>query len=132
MHSNSIIEQTFETRKLLTLAISKQFFGCFINFQTYSDWWLVNGISNYLANLYFKKSFGNNEYKYQIYSDLKEVCLFEKEHGYICLDFKTDGKEMNFSSFASINAASSANSSSNSSSMKYNYSIRHPLMLSRA
>jgi transcription initiation factor TFIID subunit 2 len=108
------------------LGISKQFFGCFINYQTYSDWWLVNGISAYLANLYYKKAFGNNEFKYQIYSSLKEICSFEKTNGYICLDFKTEGKEMNFSISTSLNASSS----SSSGSTKYNYSIKHPLMLS--
>ena len=129
MHQNTIIDQTFETRKLLALAISRQFFGCFINYQMYSDWWLVNGIANYLANLFYKKAFGNNEFKYQIYSYMKEICAYEKENGYICLDFKVEGKEMSFSISSSLNASSSTSSGA-SGSTKYNFSIRHPLMLS--
>jgi transcription initiation factor TFIID subunit 2 len=132
LHSNAIIDQTFETRKYLALAISRQFFGCLINQQTYSDWWLINGISNYLASLYYKKAFGNNEYKHQIYCDLKEICSYEKENGYICLDFKTEGKEMNFSSIASMSASfnTASNAGSSTGSTKFHYSIRHPLMLS--
>lgn len=29
---------------------------------------------------------GNNEYKYMFYQEMKDVCAYEKEQGYILLD----------------------------------------------
>lgn len=52
----------------MALAIAEQFFGCFISMQSWSDTWLPKGISTYLAGLYAKKCFGNNEYRHWIHS----------------------------------------------------------------
>ena len=40
----------------------------------------------YLGLLYAGLVFGNNEYRYQIYSDLLRVCDYEKDNGGIILD----------------------------------------------
>lgn len=68
LHSNSIIDQTYITRKAMALAIAEQFFGCFISMQNWSDIWLPKGIATYLTGLYAKKCFGNNAYRDWIYS----------------------------------------------------------------
>jgi len=52
----------------MALAVAEQFFGCFISMQNSSDSWLSRGISIYLAGLYAKKFFGNNEYRQRIHS----------------------------------------------------------------
>lgn len=48
-------------------ALAKQFFGCFIVQQSWNDAWLTKGISAFLAGLYFRKTFGNNEYKHLVF-----------------------------------------------------------------
>lgn len=51
------------------------------------EFWLVSGLSHFFSGLYFKKLFGNNEYKHLIYQDLKDVCTYEREQGHVVLDF---------------------------------------------
>nr|CAG4643703.1 EOG090X00M6 [Lepidurus arcticus] len=86
LHTTSMIEQIYETRKTLSLAVAQQFFTCFISRQGWSDAWLTKGISTYLAGLYAKKSFGNNEYRIYIHQELQEVVKYEEEMGGIILD----------------------------------------------
>lgn len=50
------------------------------------EYWLISGLNQFFSGLYLKKIFGNNEYRYLIYEDLKEVCKFEKEQGNLVLD----------------------------------------------
>lgn len=52
----------------MALAIAEQFFGCFLSRQSWSDWWLTNGISTYLCGLYAKKCFGLNAYREWIHN----------------------------------------------------------------
>ncbi|XP_074642286.1 transcription initiation factor TFIID subunit 2-like isoform X2 [Tubulanus polymorphus] len=86
LHSSAIIDQTMHSRKTMAVAVAKQFFGCFIPVQTWCDAWLVKGISGYLGNLYVKKAFGNNEYRFAISRDLKKVQNYEKHVCGIVLD----------------------------------------------
>lgn len=72
LYPNQIIDQVYISRKAMALAIAEQFFGCFISRQSWSDWWLTNGISTYLGGLYAKKCFGLNAYREWIHS----VCCF--------------------------------------------------------
>ncbi len=86
LHSNQIIDQTFITRKVLVNALARQYFGCFVTMFNWHSWWLLAGLAAHLANSYLKKILGNNEYKYIVYQEMKEVCQYEKENGYILLD----------------------------------------------
>ena len=86
LHSNQIIDQTFITRKVLVNALARQYFGCFVTMFNWHSWWLLVGLAAHLANSYLKKILGNNEYKYIVYQEMKEVCQYEKDHGYILLD----------------------------------------------
>ncbi|RWS10616.1 Transcription initiation factor TFIID subunit 2-like protein, partial [Dinothrombium tinctorium] len=86
LHSKHIIDQTYITRKILSQAIAQQFFGCFITMQSWSDAWLTRGISAFLASQYYKKSFGNNEYRYFVHKELNEVLEYEEKQGGIVLD----------------------------------------------
>nr|CAD7573934.1 unnamed protein product [Timema californicum] len=86
LHSPAIIDQTYITRKAMAQAIAEQFFGCFISMQNWSDTWLPKGISTYLCGLYAKKSFGNNEYRGWIHSELQEIVRYEEQFGGIVLD----------------------------------------------
>lgn len=86
LHSIAIVDQTYETRKVLSIAIAEQFFGCFITMHHWSDTWLAKGIAEYMCGLYSKKCFGNNEYREWIQNELAEVVKYEEQYGGIILD----------------------------------------------
>ncbi|CAH8561895.1 unnamed protein product [Dicrocoelium dendriticum] len=77
LHSPQIIDQAIETRKIISLAIASQFFGCFIAMHTWSDAWLPTGIAGYLSGLYQKRVFGNNEYRRIISNEMRQVTTYE-------------------------------------------------------
>ena len=37
LHPSAVIDQTYETRKLMAVAVAAQFFGCFISTEKWSD-----------------------------------------------------------------------------------------------
>ena len=86
LFSKRIIEQTMDTRKVMALALAYQFFGCFIGMQTWSDAWLPRGIAGYIASLYMKRAFGNNEYRLFISDETDAVCVYENTRQGIILD----------------------------------------------
>ncbi|CAN8006025.1 unnamed protein product, partial [Ixodes pacificus] len=51
-----------------------------------ADSWLPKGISAYLGGQYNKKAFGNNEYRFWVHRELKEVTAYEQEAGGVVLD----------------------------------------------
>jgi transcription initiation factor TFIID subunit 2 len=81
-----MIDQALQTRKVITQAVSQQFFTCFLTPQSIFEWWLSVGLATFFSGLYFRKLLGSNEYKYMIYQDMKEVCSYEREQGPITLD----------------------------------------------
>ncbi len=84
--SSQIIDQTMVTRRVVAYAVARQFFGCFITMFDWHSWWLVTGIAQFVTFLFVKKMMGNNEYKYIVYQEMREVCAYEREQGYILLD----------------------------------------------
>ena len=90
LHSSAVIDQVYETRIVCAKAIGEeipkflcihlqaifrqklnfvsasQYFGCYITTERWSDLWLRKGIPAYLAGLFVKKFFGNNEYRYSL------------------------------------------------------------------
>jgi transcription initiation factor TFIID subunit 2 len=93
LHSPRIIDDAFETRKLLATAISRQFFGCFATQLAWSDYWACCGPAGLLSAVYVRNTFGLNYYLETIRSQMKEVIAFEKSHGGIrlqCIDDMDD------------------------------------------
>lgn len=86
MSPSAIIDQTYETRKLVTEAVAQQFYGCFINAERWSDRWLRVGLASYLTGLFIRRTFGSNEYRYQIHQCMNQVVKYEEEFGGIILD----------------------------------------------
>ncbi|XP_046383438.1 transcription initiation factor TFIID subunit 2 [Ischnura elegans] len=86
LHPSSVIDQTYETRSAMAQGVAEQFIGCFISRQSWSDTWLTQGAATYLASLYAKRCFGNNQYRAWIHSELQEVVKYEEEFGGIVLD----------------------------------------------
>lgn len=85
LHSTAIVDQTYETRKSMALAIAEQFFGCFITMERWSDIWLPEGIASYLAGLYAKKCFGNNEYRDWVHSVSSFIYFNLKFSSQLCI-----------------------------------------------
>jgi len=86
LHPSAIIDQTYETRKIMALALAAQFFGCFISTEKWSDRWIKRGIPMYLMGLWVKKTFGNNEYRDLIHQHMYEIVKYEEKYGGIILD----------------------------------------------
>ncbi|KAJ3178561.1 hypothetical protein HDU85_005168 [Gaertneriomyces sp. JEL0708] len=69
-----IIDQTFETMRLLIGALTAQWFGHFVVPKTWADTWLTVGLCNYLSGLFLERFFGRNEYKFRLKKDMQRVC----------------------------------------------------------
>jgi aminopeptidase N len=78
LFDESIIDQVYQTRHVLSFALASQWFGNFIGFRSWSDMWLTTGIAGYMADLFYKKIFGNNEYRWLI---MKVRAKGEKKRG---------------------------------------------------
>lgn len=63
LRDSTIIDKTLKSRWLLSLALSLQWFGNFVCVRSWSDMWLRFGLSSYLAEQFFQKMFGLNEYR---------------------------------------------------------------------
>lgn len=90
LHSSHIIDQTFETRTVLSEALAAQYFGCFIEISSWSAAWLTRGISSFLSSQYGRKVFGNNEYRYRVQEIMKKLIDYEQKFGGIALDETSD------------------------------------------
>ncbi|XP_065647290.1 transcription initiation factor TFIID subunit 2 isoform X3 [Hydra vulgaris] len=77
LHPESVIEQTFISRKILVNGLAEQFFGMFVGMHSWCDLWLIQGIFRYLAGLFLKKHFGNNDYKLWLHKELELLCNYE-------------------------------------------------------
>uniref|UniRef100_A0A673FT94 Transcription initiation factor TFIID subunit 2-like n=1 Tax=Sinocyclocheilus rhinocerous TaxID=307959 RepID=A0A673FT94_9TELE len=85
LHSGMIIDQTPMTRRCLAQALAQQFFGCFISRMSWSDEWVLKGISGYIYGLYLKKTFGVNEYRHWIKEELEKIVEYELKMGGVLL-----------------------------------------------
>lgn len=84
LFSRRIIDQAIATRRIFSVAVAQQFFGCVLTPDSWAGAWLSYGIANYLAGLYQKRVFGNNEYRYLIDKDMKDVTRYEHScHGVV-------------------------------------------------
>ena len=86
LHSSAVIDQTYETRKLLARGLAAQFFGCYVSTEKWSDRWIKKGIQLYLMGLWVRKTFGNNEYRDLVHQHMYDVVKYEEKYGGIILD----------------------------------------------
>lgn len=86
LHSARIIDQAIATRQVYSFAVAQQFFGCALQAETWAAAWLPYGIAGYLAGLYQKRIFGNNEYRYLIANEMRTVTAYEHSRFGVVLD----------------------------------------------
>ncbi|KZT52907.1 hypothetical protein CALCODRAFT_501745 [Calocera cornea HHB12733] len=77
LHGDDAIDQVFETRQQLSHALAVQWAGINVIQKTWSDTWLVNALALYMSGLFFKKTFGNNEYRFRMARDMDRVCVMD-------------------------------------------------------
>ncbi|KAI8872834.1 hypothetical protein GQ42DRAFT_118853, partial [Ramicandelaber brevisporus] len=70
LHGPSAIDQIFDTRRALAVAIGEQYFGRYIVVSTSSDAWLILGLARYIACEWYRHHCGNNEAKYRLRRDI--------------------------------------------------------------
>uniref|UniRef100_A0A6B2KW50 Transcription initiation factor TFIID subunit 2 n=1 Tax=Arcella intermedia TaxID=1963864 RepID=A0A6B2KW50_9EUKA len=68
-----VIDQTFRTRKLIVLGLVQQWFGAYVGWKSWMDIWILFGFAGFLTSVYCQKTFGTNEFKYLLLSDMKYV-----------------------------------------------------------
>lgn len=86
LHSFRVIEQEYISRRIISQAISEQYFGCYISMHSCTDAWIVRGIASFLTAEYCKNAFGTNEYRYQVKRLMKKVINYEDKFRPIVLD----------------------------------------------
>ncbi|VDM32290.1 unnamed protein product [Hydatigera taeniaeformis] len=86
LYSPRIIDQAITSRRIFAFAVAQQFFGCALQAETWAGAWLPYGIAGYLAGLYQKRVFGNNEYRYFIANEMRSVTGYEHACNGIVLD----------------------------------------------
>ncbi|KAJ2401621.1 hypothetical protein GGI23_001270, partial [Coemansia sp. RSA 2559] len=74
LHPRTIIEQVYDTRRCLGLAIAQQWFGTYIMPETWSDYWLVVALAGYIASLFVRHNLGDNEHRYRLKRDMARLC----------------------------------------------------------
>lgn len=77
LHPSSVIDQALETRQVLAHAVAVQWVGINIIQRSWSDTWLINGLSAYLAGLFWRRLMGNNEYRFRLRKDCDRVCAWD-------------------------------------------------------
>lgn len=73
LHGEDAIDQALEARHALGHALACQWIGVDIIQKTWSDTWLINGLSLYINGLFLKKLFGNNDYRFKLKKDMQRV-----------------------------------------------------------
>ncbi|KAI9297903.1 hypothetical protein K502DRAFT_346691 [Neoconidiobolus thromboides FSU 785] len=73
LHSDEIIDQTFETRRIIALALASQYFGANIVPKDPTDIWIILGFSGFMTSLFLKSHFGYNEYRYRMKQDMIKI-----------------------------------------------------------
>ncbi|KAG9008792.1 hypothetical protein FRB90_008736 [Tulasnella sp. 427] len=77
LYGEDAIEQVYETRMSLSHALAVQWIGINVVQKTWSDTWLINGLGSYIATLFFRKMFGNNEYRFRLKKDMDRVVALD-------------------------------------------------------
>ncbi|CAG8525045.1 4258_t:CDS:10, partial [Acaulospora morrowiae] len=101
---NYVIDQRVTTRRSLITAIAQQWFGIFIPPYSWRDYWLAVGLSNFFANMYFERLFGEDDTKFLRKKDIELVCQLDVGKPPLCsMDFTIpfESKDLEFISLKS-------------------------------
>ncbi|KAJ2156501.1 hypothetical protein GGF46_005146 [Coemansia sp. RSA 552] len=74
LHPRTVIEQAYETRRSVGVAVAQQWFGMHVGAATWGDWWVVAGLAGYAAGQFVRHNLGVNEHRYRLRRDMTRVC----------------------------------------------------------
>ncbi len=77
LHDGTHIEQTYETRRAVCLALAQQYFSLRIDLKSVQDSWLLLGITRYLSELQLRTFHGNNDYRFRVKQDILRLVELE-------------------------------------------------------
>ncbi|KAI8141998.1 hypothetical protein BJV82DRAFT_616718 [Fennellomyces sp. T-0311] len=77
LHPPDIIDQTYNTRRVLSLALARQWFGIYIVQKSWPDAWLVYGMSNLMGAYFIKRHLGNSEFRLRMKRDMELCCQLD-------------------------------------------------------
>ncbi|KAG2226887.1 hypothetical protein INT45_010166, partial [Circinella minor] len=77
LHPPDIIDQTYNTRRVLSLALARQWFGIHIVQKSWPDAWLVYGLSNLMGAYFIKRHLGNSEFRLRMKRDMELCCSLD-------------------------------------------------------
>lgn len=81
LHDPTVIDQAWESRKMVAMALCEQYFGMRVGPYSSDDGWLVRGLAAFLAGLLLRVVHGHNEYRYQLGVDRRRVFELEGKLG---------------------------------------------------
>ena len=73
LHDKTMIDEVYKTRKMMSLSLAEQYYGCFVSVNDYHHLWVTKGMAMKLSFEYIRKAFGNNEYHSDSYLLIKEL-----------------------------------------------------------
>ncbi|RCI03150.1 hypothetical protein CU098_000195, partial [Rhizopus stolonifer] len=77
LHPSDVIDQIYSTRRELSQALARQWFGIYIVQKSWPDTWLVRGLANLMGSLFVKRHLGNNEYRLRLKKDMELCCMLD-------------------------------------------------------
>ncbi|KAI9312583.1 hypothetical protein BX666DRAFT_1984486 [Dichotomocladium elegans] len=77
LHPADIIDQTYHTRRVLSLALARQWFGIHIVQKSWPDAWLIYGVANLMGALFIKRHLGNSEFRLRMKRDMELCCSLD-------------------------------------------------------
>lgn len=72
-----MIDQTYSSRRILSIALARQWFGIHIVQKTWADAWLIYGMANLMGALFIKQHLGNSEFRLRLKKDMELCCALD-------------------------------------------------------
>lgn len=82
--SPEVIDQVFETRRILARALISQWFGHYIVSKSWVDTWLITGLIRYLTELFIRKTLGKNEFRFHLRKSMHRVTQLDVRQAPLC------------------------------------------------
>ena len=131
LHPREIIDQAIETRKVFIQAIIAQYFGCFLCFDSWNDYWIIHGINGYASGLIFKSVFGTNEYNFAIKDKIESVVEFYKQPGTNPFSLYSSSEQLPTFAAPSIHSSKLQSVTEKRHSTSYTDNFFHPLLATK-
>ncbi|RKP14468.1 hypothetical protein BJ684DRAFT_19130 [Piptocephalis cylindrospora] len=84
LYPSSVMEQGFETQRILDLALATQWFGQYILPRNWSDMWLILGIAGHVSMQSMRQWWGGNETLFRLQKDIHRCCDLDVERDPLC------------------------------------------------